>query len=1122
MNGFSTIWSLIAQRSIANWRMATILAVGILVAATLLASAPIYARAMNDLGVTFSIRDVLEDDPSVRVIIRDAELSTEDATANIESLERRIDERLGWYRDRQSRTVASVNFRIDNGEEDLADTAPRARAFTFQDWESHVRIVEGALPAASGADEPLQVALHERGASIAELKVGDTFRLVELFDDCQRFIPVEGDPPPPPPPPCFHTIQVSHSFPAVVTGIVAPIDEEDPFWYPSARPFWTPPGVMYPNTGPVVQMLMPEESLFGGIGGRFPAYTGTITWNVVSDPELINSSNFKRARQDILNFHEEIRLYDAFAFSGLTITLDQFSRSQNFQQVPLTILLLEIAGIALFYTGLVASIVVERQAEEIALLRGRGASIGQILSIYLVEGMTIGIPAGLAAPFLAAAATALLGLTPIFDNVSDGELLPTTVVPMSFAWSAVGVLLSIATILVPALIVARRGSLAQKRAISRPGASIVQRYYLDFALVILAGLMLWELNERGSVFEPSATGGITSDPILLASPALTIAAAAAMIVRFYPMVLRLFASVVTRVAGITLSMGMWQVVRSPGQYTRLALLLMMAVAVGTFAASYRSTADHSYQDRARFEAGADLRATFPRQFLFQSSDELDELVEGIPGVATASAVMRVEGSQVSGGSSGRAVAVLGVEREIADIAWFRDDFADQDLTALLEPLGGPDGFTGLPLPDGTTGMEIWINSLTTRPDVSLWARVKGSHDQYGSFELAELDTVGWQKKEVVFEKSGVNLDQPLSLVAIVMTQPANRFNSAGEPLYLDDISAFNAAGETTLVEDFETGRAWSPFPFPGLPDDALQISSEEAHGGTLAARFGFSFGASTGRQGMYVSDRNIPLPAVVSSQFIKRTGVDIGQTTFLEFTSGFVPIVVRGQYNLFPTLPTGEGSSILVNRRHLTEWGDTFQAVPMSLAGPNEVWVNLSQDADVEPVGAALRDREYGGFSRTTSLAESLATIESDPLIAASGQGILMVAFLSVMGLVGAALLLSLWMTVQRRRVEFAVLRALGLSRQQILGLLVFEYSIVAVVGLVTGGYLGRVVGRRMLSFLNVTESGLPVEPAFMLKTDWVFVGAGAVGVFIVFAVALVLAARILGRTSDAQSLRTE
>jgi ABC-type lipoprotein release transport system permease subunit len=96
------------------------------------------------------------------------------------------------------------------------------------------------------------------------------------------------------------------------------------------------------------------------------------------------------------------------------------------------------------------------------------------------------------------------------------------------------------------------------------------------------------------------------------------------------------------------------------------------------------------------------------------------------------------------------------------------------------------------------------------------------------------------------------------------------------------------------------------------------------------------------------------------------------------------------------------------------------------------------------------------------------------------------------------------------------------LSRRQILAQLSMEYTVVAVLGIVVGVYLGVLVGRRMLSFLDVTATGEQVEPGFILQTDWGFVALGAVAVIVTFALSLLLAVRALGRTSDAQALRTE
>ncbi len=595
-----------------------------------------------------------------------------------------------------------------------------------------------------------------------------------------------------------------------------------------------------------------------------------------------------------------------------------------------------------------------------------------------------------------------------------------------------------------------------------------------------------------------------------------------MIVRFYPMILRLFLGTVTRVSGATLLVGMWQVVRSPSQYTRLALLLMMAVALGTFAASYRSTTQRSYEDRARFEAGADLRGTHSTRMIYGSGAELDENVEELAGVAAASATMRITGVQAFGGSASRQVTVLGVERDLADVAWYREDFADVPVHDLLQPLGGPVGVADVTLPEGTVGIELWVDTEVLRSDLTVTVRVRGGAGQYSTFELIDIDQHGWRKGEVLFEKPGVELQQPLSIVAVMLTPPSRRIRSADNAIFIDDIAAFNADGERTLVEDFEGGREWSGIPHPDQRAESLRISGENVHGGGHAARIGFVEEATKGRRGMFPSHVNIPLPVVASRRFVQESGIDVGETTFIEFSGGAVPVVVRAVYELFPTLGAVDGASIIANRDHLEDWGNTFQVLPGPLLGPNEVWVSLDEGGDADAVAGQLVHREYGNFNRTTSVSEALGRIQSNPLIAASGQGILLIAYVAVMGLVGAALLVSLWMAVQRRKVEFAVLRALGLARRQIFALLAFEYSIVGIVGLVTGGYLGRVVGRRMLSFLDVTETGGAVEPDFVLRTDWTFVAAGGVGVFVVFLAALLFATRVLAKMSEAEALRIE
>jgi ABC-type antimicrobial peptide transport system permease subunit len=362
----------------------------------------------------------------------------------------------------------------------------------------------------------------------------------------------------------------------------------------------------------------------------------------------------------------------------------------------------------------------------------------------------------------------------------------------------------------------------------------------------------------------------------------------------------------------------------------------------------------------------------------------------------------------------------------------------------------------------------------------------------------------------------------MSLVGIVMTEPPNQFNTVRSAVLFDELTAINDVGGRTIVEGFDGDTHWLSLPSAEATADEFTFAeAEEAFSGAGAAKLDFRVGVQQERRGIYVQDAMVPIGALASRSFMEATGSALGTVGLLESGDALVPYVVRGVFDLFPTLESSDGPALVLNRDQLADWTNSFTFNAGSHVRPEEIWLSLAPDADRE----LLTERLVGTEFRVKGLVDrqkERATIESNPLIAAGGAGILVVSFLAILVLVGAALLVSLWMAVQRRRTEFAVMRAMGVSRGQILRLLAFEYMLVAAVGLLVGAYLGLMVGRQMLSFLDVTETGERVEPGFILQTDWGFVAGGAAAVLGIFVLALFLAVRVLARTSDAQALRTE
>jgi ABC-type antimicrobial peptide transport system permease subunit len=113
------------------------------------------------------------------------------------------------------------------------------------------------------------------------------------------------------------------------------------------------------------------------------------------------------------------------------------------------------------------------------------------------------------------------------------------------------------------------------------------------------------------------------------------------------------------------------------------------------------------------------------------------------------------------------------------------------------------------------------------------------------------------------------------------------------------------------------------------------------------------------------------------------------------------------------------------------------------------------------------------------------AAQEADPLIAASWEGILFLAFAAVLLLTGLGFAVYATLAVQSRSLEFAILRTMGYSSKQVLSLVSFEQLFVIVAGVVVGTFLGFPLGRLMIGYLGVTESGADPVPPLVSQVSW-------------------------------------
>src|SRR3990170_1893262 len=96
MFSLMTVWPLLRERFVANWRLLAVLGFGILVAASLLAVSPIYTRVMSDLGLREAVNRELRFATRSTLIKTELHLGTEAAAGESAHVAQIMTEELGW------------------------------------------------------------------------------------------------------------------------------------------------------------------------------------------------------------------------------------------------------------------------------------------------------------------------------------------------------------------------------------------------------------------------------------------------------------------------------------------------------------------------------------------------------------------------------------------------------------------------------------------------------------------------------------------------------------------------------------------------------------------------------------------------------------------------------------------------------------------------------------------------------------------------------------------------------------------------------------------------------------------------------------------------------------------
>ena len=510
----------LVRRRVASsrWLLASVLA-GVVAAATLVSAVPVYVSSLTQLSINLEI-DNLGRSGTTAFVFTNNLILTE---SRFQQIERIVDDAVERHilpaYDGRERILSTHSLWIEVGEtqEPSGLVPPAAIIRNLTNDDSFIKLISGdhASPTVQdGPDGPIvEAVVSENVLRLYGVGVGDEVR-----------------------------VGVSQEAPARVTVRIVGIADNtslDGTLVYIASGMLNPPTIYDPEFGPPpLPLFVKEEVVSDAISTTLPGMVMDAIWFIQMEPEVLKSWTGGETLHRVDEFERELNaeLFGTDVSSPLHRVINGAEARAFFARVPMVLLLAVLAVTVAFYLGMMISYLVQSREDDHALIRTRGFGLTALVRVYSFEGILITATAVVLAPLLAIALVAVAGLTPHFRDLTGGDLLPIVpqIIPFIVAW-VVG-LLCLAAVVLPSVLTAHGGVLAQRfRAARPPVASLLHRFHLDVALLVVGGLVFWELQARGAVVSGGLFGEVDINETLLLAPVLFLIAVALLFMRLFPL-----------------------------------------------------------------------------------------------------------------------------------------------------------------------------------------------------------------------------------------------------------------------------------------------------------------------------------------------------------------------------------------------------------------------------------------------------------------------------------------------------------------------------------------------------------------------------------------------------------
>ena len=678
---------------------------GLIIAVAFTTSIPMYADGSLKRVITKSLQEENSGLPAGTVLIRYQAVGSErPSLENFEQadryMENEVPDMIGFPVFNFVRSLSTRNTAVTPADPGQVDPSKRREMslMTLSDLENHIELTSGTMYSDEIKDGIIEAVVLEDAMYRNYFRVGDVFEY-----------PVGGGMGLPP-----LKIKVVGAFQPKAGESV-----HDVYWFQGIE-------------GLVNSFLISEQVFKEQLLAEQQVPLNMANWYYNFDLRDIRASQLRPLSEtlDRLNIEVYQLLKNTRVDLSFQDMLKDFQR-QSFQlQTMLFTLAAPMIAMVFYYIAMISRQSLERQRSDIAVLRSRGASTRQIVWIYVLEGLILGAAALVIGPMIGWFMAKSIGSSNGFLSFVNREAIPVDVGLSTLIYGLAGVLLAIASSVIPAIRYARSSIVGVRQQMARVDRKPVwQRWFLDVLLLAVSAYGWYLFYERQLL---AARTGLGTDqlqvhPLLFFVPAVSIFALGLFFLRIFPWLLRLFGWLGRRFLPVPLYLTLTQLSRSAKGYYPLMLLLILTLGLGVYNSAAARTIDLNSTDRTLYQYGADVVITTvwesfaeftpppatppgggnngggggnnganngnngggnnggggggggqppppppPPRMLYREPPF--EIFKTLPGVEHAARVLQTKGNAVVSGRTAGQGIVFGIDNvDFAEVAWFRNN-----------------------------------------------------------------------------------------------------------------------------------------------------------------------------------------------------------------------------------------------------------------------------------------------------------------------------------------------------------------------------------------------------------------------------------------------------------------